>query len=210
MKAWLDSVTYAKDDMVTFGSSLYVSLAKLNLGNEPTEEDSEWWVLYMDPITQVYNALWTLLESHAPLTQLVELRNRIKFSGTNTDPVKAEVLTADLPELRLVPLSGSSYLTRTSSSSTILQQFRVELSTGDQRVDAALFPIQWEVYRALCNWVTTLQALKWNSKAYVTTLKAGEHQQGVTNTDLQRGIKGWSLLWSCSVEMTFTTTDLTT
>jgi len=205
---WRQDAEYAQWAMVQHANRLYQSLQGENTDNLPTEADSEWWVLYVDPITQVYYALWSLLEAHEPLAQLVKVGNRIKFSGATRDPVKAEVSDADLPELRIVPVSSTPHLQRTSNASSILKRLRIEVSTGDQRVDAGLFAMEWEIYRALSTWAATLTALTWNSKKYVRLARPVTVQDGTAQADLERGIRGWAAVWECEVEMWFDTADM--
>ena len=94
-----------------------------------------------DPFSLVYDRLWTLLEVHKGFTDLVRLKNRIKFSGTDRSPLKDEVLTADLPELRLICSRMTPHIQRTSSSGSVEMTFEVQVSTGDQRVTELLFPV---------------------------------------------------------------------
>lgn len=208
MDFWQADETYAAGAMVQYGNRLYTSLQANNKGNLPDAEGSTWWKLYLDPITQVYYALWELLEAHAPLTAMVKVGNRIKFSGDNRDPMKDEVSSADFPELRVIPVASEPHPQRTSSGSSILKRFRIVVSTGDQRVDVGLFALEWEVYRALSQWAETLMALTWNDKTYVRLARPTTVEDGQTRTDLDRGVKGWSALWQCEVTMWFATADL--
>ena len=43
--AWRDNIGYFKDALVVYGGSLYISLVDGNIGNIPSEEDSEFWIL---------------------------------------------------------------------------------------------------------------------------------------------------------------------
>jgi len=208
MQYWDISTTYTANYIVQYENKLYYSLAGSNVGNLPDAVGGTKWALYLDPIVQVYNAIWTLLEAHVQLASMVKLGNRIKVSGDSRDPMKAEISDADLPELRVVPVSSSFHLQRTSNSSTILSRWRIQVSTGDQRVDAGLYALEWEIYRALKDWISTIMALTWNSKTYVKLARPLSAQHGVSMADLQRGIKGWSSIFEFEAEMWFTTSDL--
>ena len=208
MLAWSLDETYSAEAIIQHGDALYQSLLAENEGHLPSEEGSTWWALYRDPIIQVHDALWALLEAHAPLASMVKVKNRVKLSGSNRDPLKAEISDADLPELRITPSSSKPHLQRTSNGSSLVKRFRVEVATGDQRVDAGLFALEWEIYRALSAWVQTLIVLTWNEKTYVRLARPITVQDGKSDVDLIRGIRGWSALWECEVEMWFTTLDL--
>jgi hypothetical protein len=163
-----------------------------------------------NPLTAVYNALWTLLEQHRGFTALVRPGNRIKFAGARRDPMKAEICEGDLPEVRLTCTGGSAQIQRTSSSGSITKRFEVQIATGDQRLeyDAGVLAVEWEVLKAMHGWRAVLGALIWEDKAFVKTCKLLDVRVGVTDTDLNRGIKGWSAVWACEVEMWFATADL--
>ena len=161
-----------------------------------------------DPFSLVHNALWTLLERHKGFTDLVKSGNRIKFTGANRAPIKDPILTADLPEVRVTPVGGASQVQMTSSSTKVIKKWSVQVSTGDQRVDAVMFPVEWEILRALNDYVSTLTALQWNSKPFVKLCRVTDISEGVSQQDLNRGIKGWSVVWACEVQMWFDSSDL--
>lgn len=169
-----------------------------------------------DPLSALYDALWAMLEAHSGLAALVRLNNRIKFSGASRAPLKDEISTADLPEMRLIVAAVSPHIERTSNSGSMLVRLEVQIATGEQRfteagadgVGAGLLPVIWETLRALHGWQTELASLTWNSKAYVVTCTPGVAEIGVNNLDLNRGIAGWSSVWACEVECWFNTADL--
>ena len=161
-----------------------------------------------DPFTLVYDALWSMLDSHTDFQELVKKGNMIRFSGKNRDPVKAEISVSDVPEVRLVPMGGTPHLQRTSNSSSVLEKFEIQLSSGDQRVDYALFPVKWAIYRAMSDWATILEALTWKGRTFVKLARPMSTADGVTESDLRRGIDGWASIWSIEVHMWFANTDV--
>ncbi len=161
-----------------------------------------------DPITKVFDAFWVMLNSHQPFCNLVKAGNQITFMGKDAAPIKGEISDGDLPEVRILPTSAEVQIQRTSNSSTIIMTWEIGVSTGDQRIDCLLFPLTWEIYRALKDWRIELDALTWNSKKYVKLVRPLTVAFGVSQTDLNRGIKGWSGLWSGETQMWFDTSDL--
>lgn len=162
----------------------------------------------IDPITLCYDKLVTMLSEHVGFMTLVKKKNLITFSGKNRDPIKSEVSTGDLPEVRVLPRGGVPHIQRTSNSSSMIERFEVQISSGDQRVGAVLFPVKWEVYRALSGWAAALQALLWKSKTFVKLARPIDVSDGVAEDDLRRGIEGWASIWSVEIHMWFATTDL--
>lgn len=161
-----------------------------------------------DPFSTVYDALWAALEGHAGFTALVPVGNRIKFN--KPDPIKAEVSTQDLPEVRLLPASFAGNLPITSNSSRVQHQFEVQIATGSQQVKGKLFPVAWEVIRALSKWQSHLTGLTWDAGKVirVTNVRTFSAREGVLYQDLNRGIIGWSLNMTIDVDMFFQSSDV--
>jgi len=162
-----------------------------------------------DPFSLVYNALWTLLEAHAEFAALVKVGNRIKFNAAGgDDPIKDKLSSADLPEVRLLCTGTSPHVQHTSGSSSCIKFFEIQVATRSQQYTAELFPVEWEIYRAMSKWATVLSALTWNSKTFVKLARPTDGQQGVSTDDVDRGGHGWVSVWGIEVQMWFTTTDL--
>lgn len=164
-----------------------------------------------NPFKLVYDGLWDLAWSWQNLCDLVKPSNRITFAGDDRDPIKPEIAAADLPELRLVPIGGAQQIHRSSSSSYWKARYEWQVSTGDYRTNEHLWPVQWELYRALSGWLTPLRAIKWpksNPKSFVTLMNLTSSTEGVSDQDLRRGIDGWSSVMTCEVDMHFATADL--
>lgn len=162
----------------------------------------------MNPFTQVYNALWSVMESWPPFADSVKVGNRIKFGGKIREIIKQEVASSDLPEVRLVVEDATPHLQRTSNSTSVLMTLQWQVFTGDQRLDAILFPLKWEMLRAMSTWEAVLGALTWNDAVFAKLYRAGLAADDVLQIDLARGIKGWATIWSCTVELWFRTLDL--
>lgn len=164
----------------------------------------------VDPFTEGYTALWALLENHAGFTGLVRAGNRVKFTGNKRDPVKQEVQEADLPEVRLVPAGSVIHLWHTSNGSSAVQHYSAQLATGDLRLDAALFPVKWEIVKALsksdpAHYVNGY----WLGLAHVKKVgPVHESTQGILDAELNRGKPGWAEVLRISVEHWFRTVDL--
>lgn len=158
-----------------------------------------------DPITKLHEALWTLLEAHTPFTALVAESNRIKYTSS-TGPYKQNLVVADMPEVRIVPVSTTPHLQRTSNGSSLVKRFEVQVKVGSIYV-ANLYELEWEIYRALATWATTLQALKWNDKVFVKLCRPTSISED-RDTSPKGGSIGWSCVWACEAEMWFDTADL--
>lgn len=165
-----------------------------------------------NPFILVYDALWTLAENSAQLTSLVKLKNRIKFNHTGqSNPIKDEISSGDLPELVLVTTSSGANLHETSNSSRITRQYEWIISTGDTRVQGGLLEVEWALFSAMSLWYPTLTALRWPDGAIDGFVKRSNIlgiNSGLTDPDRNRGIVGWSSIWGIEVQMHFRTADL--
>ena len=161
-----------------------------------------------DPYTVVIEGLWSLLEAREDFTELVKLGNRIKFMGKNREPVKAQIQTGDVPEVRIIVRGSTPHPIRTSNSSTDTVIFELQASSGDQRLDAYHNPLRWACFRAFAHVYDALKNLTWKDKTFVKNAKPTAVTDGVSQQDLDRGIKGWSAIWAVEVDLWFDTSDL--
>lgn len=160
-----------------------------------------------DPLSLVYDALWDILEAHKPFTRLIKPGNRIKYSGRR-DPEKDGSGDSDYPKVRILPVGGETHLERTSSSGFLSKRFQIQVATGDRRVDERLFPVEWEIIRAMHGWRTKLEALTWEEAAFAKGCLLTDIQDGLTLDESREKIIGWAAVWACEVPMWFPTTLL--
>lgn len=163
-----------------------------------------------NPFTDVYNALWTLLLRNPLVDQMVKVGNRVNFSSlTNRDVIKQTVADSDLPELTLIPEGTSDVnLGCTSSTSKIKRRYSFICVTGDYRLAYRLLPLEWFIFASMTGWRETLTALQWHGTPYVKTANLVSLVDGETDSRRVKGLKGWTAIWSCEVEMHFTTAHL--
>ncbi len=164
-----------------------------------------------NPFIQTYDALWALAEESDLLTSLVKVGNRIKLNKVRPgSPIKDEVSQADLPELVLVATSGQPNLRSTSSSSMTIRSYDWLVSTGDMSVSNKLLPVEWALFCAMANWPAILGALTWQGKSFIKRANFTGVSTGFSDPERNRGIAGWSSIWSVEVEMHFSTSDMLT
>ena len=174
----------------------------------------------INPIKQVFDGLWTVLEAHTGFTALVAVGNRIKFtkgvsgkalSVTTRTPLKPRIFDGDFPQVRIVPQGGFSHGEYSSSGSLIEKTFHIEALTAEQQYDD-LGELEWEIFRAFADWrtatvesSTVLAAMTWTSLTFVTDVSLKATQQSLAT---EKGIVGWKTLWAATVRMDFSTTTL--
>lgn len=153
-----------------------------------------------DPLTQVYNALWDMLEAHEGFTDLVKIGNRMKFAGDVRDPERLEELTADRPNVGILADGGTPRIGQTSSSTLLVAKYLAIVVTGDKRVSAELYPVTWEMFRAMHTWQTHLRALTWQSHTFVHLARPMAYRESLPD-DQMKNIKGWVATWEYEVQI---------
>lgn len=158
----------------------------------------------------MFAALWGMAEASVPLAAAVRLGNRIKFNyEKDKDPIKREISEADTPELILISTSSGGNLGETSSTSRLTRQYDWIMATGDLSITNKLLPLEWVLFCAMAKWPTTLAALQWPAGwPFVKRMNLTNVQSGMSDPDRNRGILGWSSVWSIEVEMHFRTSDM--
>ncbi len=166
----------------------------------------------VDPYTQVIRALWLIVEDVSDFGKLVKPGNRIRFDGSDRDPVKGDVSEADLPEV-LIFASNTTPNTpgTTSSSFAELVTFEIQVASGDQRLSHKHFPVMWALTRAFANvggTLARLRTLTWNDEVFVNMVRVTGTTTGISETDLNRVIKGWAGTVTVDVLMIFRLSSL--
>jgi hypothetical protein len=165
-----------------------------------------------DPYTLVHDALWGILEANQGFAALVKPGNRIKFTNRGRDPDKQQAGADDFPEVRIIIRSSAPGEKASSSSCFDRQTFEIQVSSGDQRFDAAYFPVKWSVFRAMNaarrDLLALIDGLTWNGRSFVLNIRPTGVSEGVSDSDQNRGIKGWYGAWACDVEMQFALADM--
>ncbi len=153
-----------------------------------------------DPLSQVLNALWELLEAQPEVTALVATHNRIKLSSATvvSQPQKLKHSTGDLPELMIVPAGGSCNPHASSQSAQLVQRYGVGIVDGDLRVHKSFFPLKWAIFKALASIDGNL-GLSFVRRIVVEDIE-----------DLPSDAKapGWSAAFSIVVELWYKRSDL--
>lgn len=160
-----------------------------------------------NPFDAVYGGLWSLIEAYPTIDMLIKPGNRVKFDaqGQMVPPVVAD---ADLPELILSPATTNANLRSTSNSTQCTRVYEWIISTGSQQLTDKIYAVEWAIFITHLKWNTTLTALLHNGTPYVKQLRIVSAQTGISDRELNRGIKGWSAIWRVEVDMHFSTAAL--
>lgn len=161
-----------------------------------------------NPLWEVHDAIWTMLEASTDFTTEVPDGNRVNYTESDFSPEKHNLAAADVPQV-MVRQAGMELGERVASNAThVVLKFEVLVHTGQQPIDR-LLDVQWAVFRALLEWETYLQdALTWGGENYVRNADMISTEDSVTNKDLHRNLKGWTSVWAGLVDCWFSNAAL--
>ena len=162
-----------------------------------------------NPFTIVYRGIISLLEGSTKWDSVHKRGNRVDMTQNKEQTLKDAVQPGDTPEFILVSngiVEGS--LHETSSSSRLVRQWAVLVTTGDLRLHKKLYPSEWANYVALSRWRNSMLALQYRNKSFVTCVNLASAIEGQIQNNQNRGIEGWSTSMFIDVTMHFQTSDL--
>lgn len=161
----------------------------------------------IDPFTQIYDAIWDLLEANEEFTSLVKLGNRIRFDGSVRNPLKERVSNADFPEVILVMVGGEINQKFSSTSVQITKTFRVMVNSGTLKASVHLFPIEWAALKAIHAGMDTLNL------SFVKRLRIGNVEYSLLdsrteNPSAKNSVIQWVGVLDLVVDMVIPITDM--
>jgi len=159
-----------------------------------------------DPFSQVYNALWKLVERNQRLSRYIPAGNRIKYEEAFEQ--KTQISDADTPELALLSGGGTFGDRDTNTGRTCSRDYIWALTTGNLQLNKLFNPIQFELFRSLSDWQCVLCELQWCNCRFVHNLHIVSAEDGTLMADLNRNIPGWSSLWTVRIEFQFSFANL--
>jgi len=123
---------------------------------------------------------------------------------------KDKVSEADLPELLVVYEGSLPNFYFSSSHVSVVSNYHIRISTGDQRPDAMVWPVQFAVLSCMCKAFLddVYQALTWNDRQFVQDVVPTNIVAGFSDPEANRGIKGWVSVFSFTLTMQFARQDL--
>jgi hypothetical protein len=158
-----------------------------------------------NPLSAVYAKLWDAAEAH-PVLAALSTANKIKFE--TRQPIREQLQSADVPELMLVTVGGTSSLSSSSSSTRLTKRFDWVLTTGDMRLDEVMFPLSWALLEAMVASRMPLFALTWGGATYVKRVQEMQIREGESESARRTNVRGWTAVQSIEVEMHFHTATL--
>lgn len=160
----------------------------------------------LDPFSQLYNALWTMVERNRELKKLIPEGNRIRYQ--HESELKEQPNFADRPELQLLSGGGSFGGRDNNTSRSVTKEFVWGITTADFRVNQLFNKVSWELFRSMSDWECVLCNLSWCNCRFVQNFRLISAEDSLLMTQLDKGLDGWSSLWQVEVDCGFLIRDL--
>lgn len=149
----------------------------------------------LTPFDVLYNALVTQLVASGDFTA----KNVIIFDK-DSNPKKAAVQSADLPEVLLALSDLTGNYTENSSSVKLTPQYKYMLSTGSYD-STVIHKLLFNVLRLNADFENTLSPLTWKSRRFVQNSRIVSAPIGESNPDANRNIRGWAGIVTIEFEL---------
>lgn len=159
-----------------------------------------------NPLLQIHETFWDMLEDSSHFTNLVLPGNRVKY---HENPNEKDVLSspADTPQVTVTPVRSDWNAVRDSSGSGVNIVWSISVATGERKVKD-LLDVQWAIIRALANWQDRMTNLTWEGVDYVKNCQAVATEHDINNKINNRGTRGWSDVWTGETLCWFSSFDL--
>jgi hypothetical protein len=166
-----------------------------------------------DPLTDVQNAIWTVLNASDDFRTLVPdtMQENLYGEGNRIGTLTRKESAS--PVVRIEPTGGDHHPQIDSSSTMLTQSWLIQVRVKDERssVDGTtgLLPTKWAILRALSQEFRsagTIRALTFGSASYVKDCRLMEHKDTASGGENQPG--RWASVWRFEVDMVFQTTGL--
>ncbi len=157
----------------------------------------------IDPLTQIHDKLWEILEDNEDFTATVKAGNRTKYSGTNENPRKQERMRADTPEVTIIPQGGPINLHLSSDSMMMTRSFTLIIQGGSQRANLQVYPLEWLIIKILYNASDTLNL------SFVKKFRVLDAALSLDEVETLGARREWSSSLTIEVDAIIPKTDLT-
>uniref|UniRef100_A0A6H1ZMY2 Uncharacterized protein n=1 Tax=viral metagenome TaxID=1070528 RepID=A0A6H1ZMY2_9ZZZZ len=161
------------------------------------------------PFHDVYDGIWTCLESRAEFTTAVASGNRIKYTADVETILAWDVAAEESPEVAVVQARMRPGDRNDVAHSECIINWEIWLRAHQQNA-SDFFDIQWACYRGLSDWMTYLRdALDWSTDLnYVRDCNILS-----TDESLLRSLHGsktnrWATAWVFETKLWFTHANL--
>jgi hypothetical protein len=155
-----------------------------------------------NPFKIVYDAIFRLAVDSLDLSRMVKASNKIDLgSETKTDPIKAERITSDFPEIVLISDRADANLHASNTHVSFMREYAWVINVAEYKIALDLLSVEWALFAAMRNWEKTVRDLTWNGETFVIHANLTSLRETDRDITQRRGMRGWAAVWTCMVEM---------
>ena len=162
-----------------------------------------------DPYTLVENLVVSRLQSSVAVSAIIEDSNILQF-GANLNPKHDVVTEALIPNALIQAETTSQSLSYASNATHISASYALSLNTGQWNIQDHMNPLRFALVAAFADllYSAELQATLWNGKKFILDVDLLPGEIGLSDTQENNGIDGFSAVFQFTTEMVFTRADL--
>ena len=156
-----------------------------------------------DPFTLIHDALFGIVrDSKAVQLAVTNYKKNLVGGNESRLPRLDTVRASDLPEIYMTTTGLEGQVSFSSATVDFMRSFEFRITTGDQRPNKFLYPVEFSMLCALteANFGQVLRQLEWYGQKYVTDVELVGIEEGMESED-NRGVKGYSALFSIDARL---------
>lgn len=157
-----------------------------------------------NPFSLVYDAVCAVIEARGVRVA--------SWNKTREPPIKDVLAEGDFPEIQLRVSTASVDVGGSSRDIIVARVHEIVVNTGDMRLGHLLFPTEWKLLGAAYDlkYGDKLNGIEFKGRSLVTDVNVNGTVVGLSDPTAQnnRGIAGWTALWSVNVIMHLDKDDL--
>lgn len=161
---------------------------------------------YTNPFSFVLNAFWDILESNADFCSLVKADNRIKLESGHR-PFKSTLVETSVPEVSILPAGKQLFDESTCGGAFIVQKLQLTVASGKEAINS-IHDTEWQIiksmYTAINSSTEDLMSLQWEGEEIIKQMTFLPMEEGLTNTDQNRELRGWAAILPLDVKLYLT------
>lgn len=158
-----------------------------------------------DPFTLLHDALFGIVKQSNAVQLAVSNYNKNVISGNEKRlPRQDSVQASDLPEIFMSTAGFDGQVMFSSSTIDMKRSFEFRVSSGDQRPNNRLYPVEFALLCALtdANFGQVLRQLTWYDQRFVVDAELQNVEEGTDYVEDSRGIRGYVALFSVDCRLT--------
>ena len=165
---------------------------------------------YTQPLRQVADAFWTMLEADATFAAAVPAANRIKYGSTSRAPdVRRSPLPGSAPQVRIFPVKYTlANLDATSNATFLNIVWSIQVETPDKSL-WTLLDVGFRILNACAKWRSYFSTFTYASgKTVEVNLVDVLNVEQALGTEPDQDITGWREVWQVETRLIFKASDL--